>query len=141
MASTKKSEGLRTKPQETQVSAGAEESTSERPPPTLPKAVSTDPDPLARGEAISPIEGDFVPFSAETYVSRLTEASEQNSRKTIFAKQIVEKGGIAELAVQMAPSEDDTESQVLDATRRALLRPNNMYSQSCASLATSKAVY
>jgi hypothetical protein len=121
MASTKRSEGLRTKPNGTRVSANAEESTPERPPPTVPKAASTDPDPRARSEAIPPIEGDFVPFSAETYVSRLTEASEQNSRKTIFAKQIAETGGIAELAVQMAPSEDDTESQVLGATRCAFL--------------------
>ena len=121
MASAKKSEGLRTKPEGAQVSAGAQESTPETPPPTQPKAAPTDPDPLARSEAIRPIEGDFVPFSVETYVSRLTEASEQNSPKTIFAKQIAEKGDLAELAVQMAPSEGDTESQVLEATHRALL--------------------
>ena len=108
-------------PKVAQVSAREEESMPERPPPTLPKAASTDPDPLARREALPPIEDDFVPFSVETYVSRLIEASEQNSPKTIFAKQIAEKGGIAELAVQMAPSEGDTESQVLEATRRALL--------------------
>ena len=120
MARTKKSEDKVTKPNASPVSAEEEESMPKRPPPTLPKAASTDPDPLARREALPPIEDDFVPFTVETYLSRLIEASGQNSPKTIFAKQIAEKGGIAELAVQMAPSEGDTESQVLEATRRAL---------------------
>jgi hypothetical protein len=118
MATAKKSQYSRTKPK----AGSAKNPISQVPPSMPPKEPSTDPNTPALREGIS-IEGEFVPFTVETYVSRLTEASEQNSPKTIFAKQIAENGGIAELAVQMAPSEGegDAESQVLEATRRALL--------------------
>jgi hypothetical protein len=83
------------------ISARAEDSALEESRPTPPKAA---------------------PFNAETYLrSGLRESLEQNSRKTIFAKEIVAKGGIADLATQLRPDEGDNEDRVLEGTRLALL--------------------
>ena len=123
MAGIKRSEDLHTKPKAKQVSARAEESTPERPPATLPKAPLAEvPDPLVQPEGIPSIEEGFLPFDPETYVPPvLRKGLEQDSRKTIYAQEIIVKGGIADLAVQLVRDEGDRETQVLEATRRALL--------------------
>ena len=69
-------------------------------------ALAEVPDPLVQPEGIPSIEEEFLPFDPETYVPPvLRKGLEQDSRKTIFAQEIIAKGGIADLAVQLVRDE------------------------------------